>query len=158
MQSAQDKPGQYIGPVAEDSPAEDGGLKEGDHVIEVNGINVEEASHTRVVTLIKSQPNMVSMLVVDPHTEKYYRTEGIRVHGDMRNIQRIDAKKMIAGSVVSAAVHSEPKARQGKTSQTSLDCKSTNMTSEEKRPTNHQSIDQRILQKTKKLAGFLTMK
>ncbi len=120
MSSAQDKPGQYIGPVAEDSPAEDGGLREGDHVIEVNGVNVEEASHTRVVTLIKSQPHMVSLLVLDPHTEQYYRTEGIKVHGDMRNIKRIDARKMIAGAVVSesvvaAAVHAEPKPTTGKT-------------------------------------------
>lgn len=39
------KPGQYIGSVDDDSPAQAAGLKSGDKIIEVNGVNICTENH-----------------------------------------------------------------------------------------------------------------
>lgn len=43
------KPGQYIGKVDDNSPAEVAGLKQGDRIIEVNGVNIGNETHKQVV-------------------------------------------------------------------------------------------------------------
>ena len=86
LHSDKDKSGQFIGNVDADSPASDAGLKEGDHIVEVNGVNVLSESHGEVVGRVKSNPNTVSLLVVDRETEDYYKSRGITVHHDMSNV------------------------------------------------------------------------
>lgn len=61
------KPGQYIGKVDEGSPAESAGLRQGDKILEVNGIPIGDKTHKQVVELIKSRQNDTTMLVVDPN-------------------------------------------------------------------------------------------
>lgn len=60
------KPGQYIGKVDDDSPAEAAGLKQGDRIIEVNGVNIGNETHKQVVQRIKAIADEVRLLVVDP--------------------------------------------------------------------------------------------
>lgn len=60
------KPGQYIGKVDDDSPAELAGLKQGDRIIEVNGVNIGNETHKQVVQRIKAIACEVRLLVVDP--------------------------------------------------------------------------------------------
>lgn len=60
------KPGQYIGKVDDDSPAEVAGLKQGDRIIEVNGVNIGNETHKQVVQRIKAIACEVRLLVIDP--------------------------------------------------------------------------------------------
>lgn len=60
------KPGQYIGKVDDNSPAESAGLKQGDRIIEVNGVNIGNETHKQVVARIKAIADEVQLLVVDP--------------------------------------------------------------------------------------------
>lgn len=60
------KPGQYIGKVDDGSPAERSGLKQGDRIIEVNGVNIGNETHKQVVQRIKAIASEVQLLVVDP--------------------------------------------------------------------------------------------
>lgn len=60
------KPGQYIGKVDDNSPAEVAGLKQGDRIIEVNGVNIGNETHKQVVQRIKAISDEVRLLVVDP--------------------------------------------------------------------------------------------
>lgn len=60
------KPGQYIGKVDDNSPAETAGLKQGDRIIEVNGVNIGNETHKQVVQRIKTIADEVRLLVVDP--------------------------------------------------------------------------------------------
>lgn len=53
------KPGQYIGKVDENSPAEMAGLRQGDRIIEVNDVNIGTETHKQVVQRIKANPNEV---------------------------------------------------------------------------------------------------
>ncbi|CAD7001556.1 Na(+)/H(+) exchange regulatory cofactor NHE-RF1 [Ceratitis capitata] len=64
LHSEKMKPGQYIGKVDPQSPAEAAGLKEGDRIIEVNGVNINQESHKQVVQRIKAMSNEVRLLIV----------------------------------------------------------------------------------------------
>lgn len=59
------KPGQFIGKVDPESPAEDAGLRQGDRIIEVNHVAINLESHKEVVERIKALEQEVSLLVLD---------------------------------------------------------------------------------------------
>lgn len=63
------KPGQYIGKVDEGSPAETAGLRQGDRILEVNGVSIRNENHKQVVQRIKALANETKLLVVDPNEE-----------------------------------------------------------------------------------------
>lgn len=72
-------PGQYVGKVDEDSPAEAAGLRLNDRIVQVNGHSVEGRSHGEVVGDIKSVIGEVRLLVIDSATDEYCHTNRIKV-------------------------------------------------------------------------------
>jgi membrane-associated protease RseP (regulator of RpoE activity) len=76
------RPGQYIGKVDEGSPAESAGLRQGDRIIEVNGVNIGSETHKQVVERIKSVANHTSLLVIDPKAD-------IHNHQQLEAIERV---------------------------------------------------------------------
>ena len=80
------RPGQFIGKVDENSPAVIAGLKEGDRIIEVNGVNISQENHKQVVQRIKAVPHETTLLVVDKMTDEYYKKQGILVKSSMPNV------------------------------------------------------------------------
>lgn len=81
--------GQSISAVDDGSEAQKAGLRVGDKVVEVNGLNVEKVSHGDVVKRIKMNPNEVSMLVVDHITQAYLKQEGRPITADMANLMTV---------------------------------------------------------------------
>uniref|UniRef100_G3PG38 Na(+)/H(+) exchange regulatory cofactor NHE-RF n=1 Tax=Gasterosteus aculeatus TaxID=69293 RepID=G3PG38_GASAC len=67
------KSGQYIRKVESGSPAEAAGLRAGDRVVAVNGVNVEKETHHQVVQRIKAVDNETRLLVVDQETHDSLR-------------------------------------------------------------------------------------
>ncbi|KAM9785023.1 Na(+)/H(+) exchange regulatory cofactor NHE-RF2 isoform X3 [Syngnathus typhle] len=67
------KTGQFIRKVEPDSSAEAAGLRAGDRVVAVNGVNVEREAHHQVVQRIKAVENETRLLVVDQETHDYLR-------------------------------------------------------------------------------------
>ena len=63
------KPGQYIGKVDKDSPAQAAGLRQGDRILEVNGESIANKTHKQVVDAIKALPNETTLRVVDPEDD-----------------------------------------------------------------------------------------
>ncbi len=86
MHCIKGKDGEYIGKVESGSPAEFAGLIEGDHVIEVNGENVEKENHMNVVQKIKNNPNETKLLLVDPEAENYFHRMDIPVSSNMSQL------------------------------------------------------------------------
>lgn len=70
---------QFIGKIDPDSPAEQAGLLKGDRVVEVNGDNVEQASHAEVVAKIKERAGEVILLVVDQEADDYYKERNVPI-------------------------------------------------------------------------------
>ncbi|XP_031565711.1 Na(+)/H(+) exchange regulatory cofactor NHE-RF1-like [Actinia tenebrosa] len=86
------QPGQTISAVDKDSPAEQGGLREGDKLIEVNGCNVEGMSHGEVVKKIKENQNETSLLVCDKVTLAYLAENNRPCTADMVNLSTVYVK------------------------------------------------------------------
>lgn len=78
--------GNFVGKVDENSPAEAAGLKEGDHIIEVNGVNINQENHKQVVQRIKAVPDETKLLVVDKETEDYYKRSGIMIKSSLDTV------------------------------------------------------------------------
>ncbi|KAM6939654.1 Na(+)/H(+) exchange regulatory cofactor NHE-RF2 [Xenentodon cancila] len=69
--------GQFIRKVEPGSSADLAGLRPGDRVVEVNGENVESASHHQVVNRICEVAHRTRLLVVDRETDDYLRRHGL---------------------------------------------------------------------------------
>jgi len=80
------KPGQYIGKVDEGSPAEAAGLKQGDRIVEVNGVNIANENHKQVVQRIKAIQNETKLLVVDLEADKYYKAQSIIIKSSLPDV------------------------------------------------------------------------
>lgn len=79
LHAERDRPGQYIGKIDDDSPAEAAGLKEGDRIIEINGANIENETHQQVIARVKAGGNETKMLVLDKEADEYYKNKGVQV-------------------------------------------------------------------------------
>lgn len=51
LHAEKSKTGQFVGKVDERSPAQAAGLREGDRIIEVNGVNIANENHRQVLVL-----------------------------------------------------------------------------------------------------------
>ncbi|RZB38812.1 PDZ domain containing protein [Asbolus verrucosus] len=79
------KPGQYIGKVDDNSPAEAAGLRQGDRILKVNGESIANKTHKQVVELIKNLPEETKLLVVDPHEDPIILTEPNKQEKQLNN-------------------------------------------------------------------------
>ena len=84
--------GQYVKSVNTKSPAFRAGMLAGDHVVEVDGVNVERLTHQEVVQRIRSgSGKSKTILVIDQDTEKLFKAQGIPVtEGATIDIDTID--------------------------------------------------------------------
>ncbi|KAA3674870.1 uncharacterized protein DEA37_0014626 [Paragonimus westermani] len=89
LNSINGKFGQFIGEVDPVSPAHAAGVRENDVLIEVNGVNVLSESHTSVVSRIKSNPDRVCLLVVDPESKKYFEKHCIVIDSYMEGLEKL---------------------------------------------------------------------
>ncbi|XP_005734595.1 Na(+)/H(+) exchange regulatory cofactor NHE-RF2 isoform X2 [Pundamilia nyererei] len=77
------KSGQFIRKVEAGSPAEASGLRAGDRLVAVNGVNVEKETHHQVVQRIKAMENKTRLLVVDSETYESLRSLRLTATEDM---------------------------------------------------------------------------
>ncbi|XP_054897545.1 Na(+)/H(+) exchange regulatory cofactor NHE-RF2-like [Poeciliopsis prolifica] len=77
LQSDKKKGGQFVRSVDPNSPADRAGLRTGDRLVEVNGVNTKGLRHSEVVALIRSRGDEVNLLVVDQETDELFRRLGI---------------------------------------------------------------------------------
>lgn len=75
----EDRKGEFIEDVAPNGPSHKAGLKIGDRIVEVNEINIENEKSRDVVDLIRQSGDNVTMLVVDPKTDGYFRKKAVTV-------------------------------------------------------------------------------
>ncbi|XP_003742500.1 Na(+)/H(+) exchange regulatory cofactor NHE-RF1 [Galendromus occidentalis] len=79
----------FIGEVDEGSPAKLGGLRPGDRLVEVNGVNIDDITHKDIIERIKSNPQETELLVVCKETDQLYRDKGIVAKGTMKEVRVI---------------------------------------------------------------------
>lgn len=65
------------------SPAQLGGLREGDFIVEVNGLRIEGLEHKQVVELIKANQEETKLLVADPKAKDYFDKKQIKMSAEL---------------------------------------------------------------------------
>ncbi|ESO12809.1 hypothetical protein HELRODRAFT_105536 [Helobdella robusta] len=85
-------PGQFIGKVDENSPAERAGLKAGDRIVEVNGVNISNENHQQVVQRIRSGGEVTEFLVVDQDADVFYSHRNIVISSKLSNVKKISSE------------------------------------------------------------------
>lgn len=88
LHSEKSKPGQYLGKIDDGSPAQLAGLREGDRIVEVNGINISNENHKQVVERIKAVPNETKLLVVDPLADTWYKEHKIIIKNSLPTVKQ----------------------------------------------------------------------
>ncbi|XP_041857960.1 Na(+)/H(+) exchange regulatory cofactor NHE-RF3 [Melanotaenia boesemani] len=71
--------GQYIEDVVKGGAADEAGLENGDIVVEVNGVNVEQRGYDEVVEMIRSSGNNLEMLVASKNVYKQLKGKGVTI-------------------------------------------------------------------------------
>jgi len=79
LHAEKNKPGQFVGKIDADSPAEAAGMKEGDRIVEVNGVNVNMENHKQVVQRIKAVAGETRLLVVDKQCDEWHKEQEVVV-------------------------------------------------------------------------------
>ncbi|XP_029368091.1 Na(+)/H(+) exchange regulatory cofactor NHE-RF2 [Echeneis naucrates] len=77
LHSTKTKHGQFVRSVDPDSAAENAGIRPGDRIVEVNGVNIEYLRHSEVVALIRAGGEEACLLVVDQETDELFQRLGI---------------------------------------------------------------------------------
>ena len=93
LHAEKNKPGQFIGAIDAESPAEAVGLIQGDRIVEVNGVNVGQENHKQVVQRIKAIPGEAKLLVVDKVCEEFHREKDIVVTGTLPYVLHLFSEK-----------------------------------------------------------------
>jgi len=93
MHLERERLGQYIGKVLPGSPAEAGGLREEDRILEVNGENVEGAPHHVVAEKVRARFGYVDLLVVDVDADRYYQGTCGNLPVDQRDVITMECPK-----------------------------------------------------------------
>nr|XP_044993876.1 Na(+)/H(+) exchange regulatory cofactor NHE-RF3 [Jaculus jaculus]XP_044993877.1 Na(+)/H(+) exchange regulatory cofactor NHE-RF3 [Jaculus jaculus]XP_044993878.1 Na(+)/H(+) exchange regulatory cofactor NHE-RF3 [Jaculus jaculus]XP_044993879.1 Na(+)/H(+) exchange regulatory cofactor NHE-RF3 [Jaculus jaculus]XP_044993880.1 Na(+)/H(+) exchange regulatory cofactor NHE-RF3 [Jaculus jaculus] len=83
LNAIQGLPGCFVKEVQKDGPADQAGLLDEDIVVEVNGDNVLDESHDKVVGRIQSSGKSVTLLVCGRKAYDYFRAEKIPIVSSM---------------------------------------------------------------------------
>ncbi|XP_012498904.1 PREDICTED: Na(+)/H(+) exchange regulatory cofactor NHE-RF3 isoform X1 [Propithecus coquereli] len=87
MKTVHGKKGVYLTDITPQGVAMKAGVLPDDHLIEVNGENVEDASHEEVVEKVKKSGSRVMFLLVDKETDKCYSEQKIQFKRETANLK-----------------------------------------------------------------------
>ncbi|KAL3200016.1 hypothetical protein MRX96_043649 [Rhipicephalus microplus] len=78
----------FITAVVPDSPAELGGLRNDDRLIEVNAVSVENRSYQEIMWRIGKEPDQVDLLVIDRETDEAFASRQQKPSGQADGVLR----------------------------------------------------------------------
>ncbi|XP_037357225.1 Na(+)/H(+) exchange regulatory cofactor NHE-RF3 isoform X1 [Talpa occidentalis] len=87
LKTVQGKKGVYMEDITPQGVAMRAGVLADDHVIEVNGENVENASHEEVVEKVKKAGSRIMFLLVDKETDKRHSEQKIRFERETASLK-----------------------------------------------------------------------
>ncbi|XP_074044719.1 Na(+)/H(+) exchange regulatory cofactor NHE-RF3 [Macrotis lagotis] len=92
LKTVQGKKGVYMTDLIPQGVASKAGVQSEDRLIEVNGENVENASHEEVVEKVKKAGSQIMFLLIDKDMDKYYNDHKIKVKRDTVNLMLLPHK------------------------------------------------------------------
>ncbi|XP_051848801.1 Na(+)/H(+) exchange regulatory cofactor NHE-RF3 [Antechinus flavipes] len=95
LKTVQGKKGVYMTDLIPQGVASKAGVQSEDRLIEVNGENVENASHEEVVEKVKKAGSQIMFLLIDKDMDKYYNDHKIKVKRDTASLVLLPHKPRI---------------------------------------------------------------
>ncbi|CAK6439820.1 unnamed protein product [Pipistrellus nathusii] len=89
LKTVQGTKGVYMTDIAPQGVAMRAGVLQDDRLIEVNGENVEEATHEEVVEKVRKSGSRVAFLLVDKDTDRHHREQSIPVQREAASFQSL---------------------------------------------------------------------
>ena len=81
--------GQFISAVDDGGIADKAGLCVGDRIVEVNGVNVESATHSQVVAKVREDPEKAVLLVIDKVTDDFLKQHDIPITSRLAELSSV---------------------------------------------------------------------
>lgn len=75
--------------------AEKAGVKLNDRLLEINGENVEGATHDHIVEKVKEAGGSIVFLLVDEETDEYYKNKRIKLGAGLATVKHLPHKPRI---------------------------------------------------------------
>ncbi|XP_067113946.1 Na(+)/H(+) exchange regulatory cofactor NHE-RF3 [Osmerus mordax] len=94
--SAKTEPGVFMTDVTPGGVAEKAGVTVRDRIVEINGENLESATHEAMVEKIKTAGSSILFLLVGEDTDRYYKNKRIAIGAGLATIKHLPLKPRIA--------------------------------------------------------------
>ncbi|XP_027718258.1 Na(+)/H(+) exchange regulatory cofactor NHE-RF3-like isoform X2 [Vombatus ursinus] len=95
LKTVQGKKGVYLTDLVPQGVASKAGVQPEDRLIEVNGENVENASHEEVVEKVKKAGSQIMFLLIDKDVDKYYNEHKIKLKRETASLTLLPHKPRI---------------------------------------------------------------
>ncbi|MCJ8732454.1 hypothetical protein PDJAM_G00211530 [Pangasius djambal] len=95
VKSCKGEEGMFMTDVTVGGTADNAGVKTGDRLVEINGENVEGATHEQTVEKVKAAGKSVMFLLMDKDTDKYYKNKCIRLGTGLATTKHLPLKPRI---------------------------------------------------------------
>ncbi|KAJ1064438.1 hypothetical protein K5549_015533 [Capra hircus] len=95
LKTVQGKTGVYMTDIKPQGVAMKAGVLVDDHLIEVNGENVEDASHEEVVEKVKKSGSRITFLLVDKETDKHHSEQKIKVKRETASLKLLPCQPRV---------------------------------------------------------------
>ncbi|XP_030643460.1 Na(+)/H(+) exchange regulatory cofactor NHE-RF3 [Chanos chanos] len=96
VKSSKNEQGIFMVDVIPSGVADKAGVRLRDRLLEINGENVENATHDQVVQKIKESGNSIMFLLVDEDSDRYYKNKHTRLGVGMATVRHLPLKPRIA--------------------------------------------------------------
>ncbi|XP_075539833.1 Na(+)/H(+) exchange regulatory cofactor NHE-RF2-like [Dermacentor variabilis] len=88
LREDKERQGYFITGVMPNSPAELGGLRDDDRLVEVNAVSVENKSYPEIMGRIEKEPDQVDLLVIDRETDEAFASRSQKPSGQADGVLR----------------------------------------------------------------------
>ncbi|XP_064832494.1 Na(+)/H(+) exchange regulatory cofactor NHE-RF3-like [Oncorhynchus masou masou] len=95
LRSVKGEVGMFMAEVNPGGAAEKAGVKANDRLIEVNGENMENATHDQIVEKVKASGSRIMFLLVDEDTDKFYKNKRIKLGAGLATVKFLPLKPRI---------------------------------------------------------------
>ncbi|XP_036401744.1 Na(+)/H(+) exchange regulatory cofactor NHE-RF3-like [Megalops cyprinoides] len=96
LKSTQGEKGIFMAEVTPNGLAEKAGVRPCDRVLEVNGENVEDATHEQIVEKVKASGSSVMFLLMDEETDRYYTNKKMKLGAGVATLKHLPHRPRIA--------------------------------------------------------------
>ncbi|XP_048454065.1 Na(+)/H(+) exchange regulatory cofactor NHE-RF3 [Rhincodon typus] len=96
LKTVEGVPGLFMTEITPAGAAFNAGVEPNDRIIELNGENVENASHQQLVTKMKASGNNIMLLLIDETSDKYFKSKMIKIVASMASVKGLPLQPRIA--------------------------------------------------------------